>query len=335
MTIVDIAKEAGYSVSTVSRVLNGRRDVSQETREKIMGVVEAHRFVPNNNAKHLKQSVSQSILVLVKGTSNMLFANLIEEVQEVVGDSDYTIRIHYLDEDSNEVQEAVRICREHKPLGILFLGDNEQNFKKDFEQVKVPCVLVTGKGDGLGFKNLSSVSTDDMAAAEKAVDYLFAHGHQHIGVIGGDMVMSSPSRHRKIGCIRSFEKYGYKFDEHYYASARFSFKSAYDAMNRLLRQDLPVTAVFAMSDVMAIGAMRAIFDAGLRVPEDISIIGFDGTLLSDYYNPKIVTIRQGYEQIARRSVEILLSMIDLNQQAVHELVPFELKNTESVIARNK
>ena len=102
-------------------------------------------------------------------------------------------------------------------------------------------------------------------------------------------------------------------------------------MQQLLSQDLPITAVFAMSDVMAIGAMRAIFDAGLRVPEDISIIGFDGTLLADYYNPKIVTIRQGYEEIAKRSVEILLNMIDLNKQAVHELIPFALKNTESVI----
>lgn len=333
MTIVDIAKEAGYSVSTVSRVLNGRRDVSQETRKKIMGIVEARQFVPNNNAKHLKQTVSQSILILVKGTSNMLFANLIEAVQETVGDSDYTIRVHYLDEDSNEVQEAVRMCREHKPLGILFLGNNEQNFQKEFEQVHIPCVLVTGKGDELGFPNLSSVSTDDVAAAEEAVDYLLAHGHKQIAVLGGDMELSSPSRHRKMGCMRSFEKSGYRFDDQYYIAARFSFDSAYNAMERFLQQNLPVTAVFAMSDVMAIGAMRAIFDAGLRVPEDISIIGFDGTLLSDYYNPKIVTIRQGYEQIARRSVEILLSMIDLNQQAVHELVPFELKNTQSVITR--
>lgn len=333
MTIVDIAKEAGYSVSTVSRVLNGRRDVSQETREKIMGIVEARQFVPNNNAKHLKQTVSQSILILVKGTSNMLFANLIEAVQETVEDSDYTIRVHYLDEDSNEVQEALRMCREHKPLGILFLGNNDEYFLKEFEQVHVPCVLVTGKGDELGFSNLSSVSTDDVAAAEKAVDYLFEHGHRHIGVIGGDMKMSTPSRHRKMGCKRSFEKYGYTFEEKYYATARFSYDSAYQAMNHLFEQKLPITAVFAMGDVMAIGAVRAILDAGLRVPEDISIIGFDGTQLSDYYNPKIVTIRQGYEQIARRSVEILLSMIDLNQQAVHELVPFELKNTESVVMR--
>ena len=305
MTIVDIAKEAGYSVSTVSRVLNGRRDVSEEARDRIMRIVEAYQFVPNNNAKHLKQTVSQSILILVKGTSNMLFTNIIEVIQ-------------------------VRMCREHKPMGILFLGGNIQYFHEEFELVNVPCVLVTDRADKLGFRNLASVSTDDMAAAEMAVDYLFDHGHRDIAVIGGDMALSSPSKYRKAGAKRSFIKHGCEFEEESYAVARFSYESAYNAMNRMLASKRSITAVFAMSDVMAVGAMRAIFDAGLRVPEDISVIGFDGTLLADYYNPKIVTVCQGYEKIARKSIDLLFGMIDLNKPATHELVPFSLKNTESV-----
>ena len=159
MTIVDIAKEAGYSVSTVSRVLNGRRDVSEEARDRIMRIVEAYQFVPNNNAKHLKQTVSQSILILVKGTSNMLFTNIIEVIQDTIEGSDYSLRVHYLDEDADEVKEAVRMCREHKPMGILFLGGNIQYFHEEFELVNVPCVLVTDRADKLGFRNLASVST--------------------------------------------------------------------------------------------------------------------------------------------------------------------------------
>jgi LacI family transcriptional regulator len=333
MTIVDIAREAGYSVSTVSRVLNGRRDVSAKARERILSVVDERQFVPNRNAKNLKQTASQGILLLVKGTSNMLFADVTEELQIMVENSDHSLRVHYLDEDMNEVKEAIRICREHRPIGILFLGANVENFTEEFELVTVPCVLVTDRGDELGFENLSSVSTDDETAAEQAMDYLFEHGHRNIGIIGGNMELSSPSRRRKRGCLHSFEKYGCTFDERNYATARFSFDSAYRAMKQLLAQDLQLTAVFAMSDVMAIGAMRAIFDAGLRVPEDISVIGFDGTLLADYYHPKIVTIRQQHEQIARRSVDLLLNMIDLNRKGEHELIPFTMKNTESVIQR--
>lgn len=332
MTIVDIAKESGYSVSTVSRVLNGRRDVSPAAREKIMEIVDAHQFVPNNNAKHLKQTDSKSILILVRGTSNMLFSSLIEALQQTLDPSDYALRIHYLDEGANEVAEAVRLCREHKPRGILFLGSNTQYFKQQFSQVDVPCVLVTDRADALGFDNLSSVSTDDEAAAEVAMDYLFGHGHRDIAVIGGDPDVSSPSEHRYRGCVNSYKKHGFTFPENYFVKARYSFEGAYYAMSEILRRKLPVTAVFAMGDVMAVGAIRAILDAGLRVPEDISIVGFDGTQLADYYNPKIVTICQKYEDIAQRSVEILLQMIELKKSAVHELVPFALKNTESVRA---
>ena len=224
MTIVDIAKEAGYSVSTVSRVLNGRRDVSEEARDRIMRIVEAYQFVPNNNAKHLKQTVSQSILILVKGTSNMLFTNIIEVIQDTIEGSDYSLRVHYLDEDADEVKEAVRMCREHKPMGILFLGGNIQYFHEEFELVNVPCVLVTDRADKLGFRNLASVSTDDMAAAEMAVDYLFDHGHRDIAVIGGDMALSSPSKYRKAGAKRSFIKHGCEFEEESYAVARFSYE---------------------------------------------------------------------------------------------------------------
>ena len=330
MTIVDIAKEAGYSVSTVSRVLNGRRDVSEEARDRIMRIVEAYQFVPNNNAKHLKQTVSQSILILVKGTSNMLFTNIIEVIQDTIEGSDYSLRVHYLDEDADEVKEAVRMCREHKPMGILFLGGNIQYFHEEFELVNVPCVLVTDRADKLGFRNLASVSTDDMAAAEMAVDYLFDHGHRDVAVIGGDMALSSPSKYRKAGAKRSFIKHGCEFEEESYAVARFSYESAYNAMNRMLASKRSITAVFAMSDVMAVGAMRAIFDAGLRVPEDISVIGFDGIDLGNYLTPRLTTIRQKSDRIADRSMEILVDRIEEEKEAIHELVSFDIIAGESV-----
>lgn len=330
MTIVDIAKESGYSVSTVSRVLNNRRDVSPAAKKKIMEIVEAHNFVPNNNAKNLKQVVSKTIIVLVKGTSNMLFANIIEEIQSVVGASDYTAAVYYLDEDEDEVFEALRLSRERKPLGILLLGGNPENATDKFEQITIPCVMVTNRADEVNCTNLSSVSTDDTKAAEKAVDYLIEHGHTKIAEIGGDLKISQTAINRHRGCVKSFKKHNLEMNEAYYEKARFSYDSSYRAMTRLLDKDIEISAVFAMSDVMAIGAIRAIRDRGLNVPEDISIMGFDGTTLADYYNPKIVSVRQGYKQMAVRSVEILISMIDLNKPATHELIPFTLTDGESV-----
>lgn len=331
LTIKDIAKESGYSVSTVSRVLNNRRDVSTEAKKRIEEIVTQHHFVPNNNAKHLKQTTSKTISVLVKGTSNMLFANIVEEIQKTVEKTKYTVNITYIDEDDNEVEEAVIVCRERKPLGMLFLGGNPRSFEESFQQINIPCVLVTNQGEALDFDNLSSVSTDDERAAECAIDYLIEQGHRDIGILGGDFEVSHTSKQRYKGCIRSFKKHSIIFDETlYYEKTRFSFDSAYRSMCRLYEKAGDITAVFAMSDMTAIGAIRALIDMGIRVPEDISIMGFDGIALAEYYNPKLTTIQQQHRILAARSVEILLNDIELNTASVHEIVPFNLVAGESV-----
>lgn len=331
LTIKDIAKESGYSVSTVSRVLNNRRDVSPEAKKRIEEIVAQHHFVPNNNAKHLKQATSKTIAVLVKGTSNMLFTSIVEEIQKKIEKTRYTVNITYIDEDDNEVEEAVIVCRERKPMGMLFLGGNPVSFQESFHKINVPCVLVTNRGSGLAFDNLSSIATDDKKAAECAIDFLIEQGHTRIGILGGDCNLSHTSNQRYLGCLNSFTKHNVTFDENvYYEKARFSYENAYYAMQRLYERADDITAVFAMSDVTAIGAIRALIDMGVSVPEDISVMGFDGITLAKYYNPKLTTIQQQYETLASRSVEILLNNIELNTSPVHEIISFNLLPGESV-----
>lgn len=226
VTIKDIARESGYSVSTVSRVLNNRNDVSPDARKKIEEVVAKFNFVPNNNAKHLKQNNSKAIGVLVKGISNMLFASVVEEIQRMIEKTEYTLVVSYLDEDADEVEQAILLCRERKPLGLLFLGGNPEYFHREFSGVDVPCVLVTNRANEMHFENLSSVATDDIAAARCAVDQLFVAGHRRIGILGGDFDKSYTSHQRFLGCEQSFSEHGAVLDvEHCYEKARFSFGS--------------------------------------------------------------------------------------------------------------
>lgn len=123
----------------------------------------------------------------------MLFASIVEEIQCMIENTDYTLIVSYLDEDADEVEQAVLLCRERKPLGLLFLGGNPEYFKKEFAQVDVPCVLVTNLADQMDFPNLSSVATDDIAAAKCAVDALFDAGHTKIGILGGDIENRTPA----------------------------------------------------------------------------------------------------------------------------------------------
>lgn len=331
MTIKDIAKESGYSVGTVSRVLNNSTEVSDKARNAILEVVNKYHFQLNSNAKHLKMQNKNGIAIIIKGTQNMLFASIVEQMQGLIKKESYDSRFFYIDEDENEVEQAIQICRERKPLGILFLGSNLKYFKERFAEVDVPCVLVTNSAQELNFSNLSSVSTNDEEAANYVIKYLISLGHKNIAVLGGDTEVSIAALLREMGCRRAFQEKKIPYHpEKQYAVARFTMEDAYYSMNQLLDKMPELSAVFAMSDVMAIGAMRAIIDRGLRIPEDVSVVGFDGIDLARYLKPTLTTIRQNRENIAMKSVNILLEHIDdESKEAVHIVEPFRLVNGES------
>ena len=153
MTIKDIAKESGYAVGTVSRVLNNHPDVSEKARKTIMEVVEKHHFKLNNNAKHLKQQASSGIAIIVKGSQNMLFASIVERLQGLIEEKDFACFIYYIGEEENEVEQAESVCLERHPKGILFLGSNLKFFQERFARIDVPCVLVTNSAEQLHFRS--------------------------------------------------------------------------------------------------------------------------------------------------------------------------------------
>ncbi len=329
MTIKDLAEKTGYSVATISRVLNAQSNVSEKARRVIMDAVSESGFQININARQLKQRAT-SILVIVKGTSNEMFSEMIEIIQSLVAQTHYPLHVDYIDEDSNEVLRAVRLCREKKPLGILFLGGNSVNFQNDFDKIDIPCVLASNDASALSFQNLSSVYTDDRQAARCAIDALVALGHRRFVVVGGDRKVSDTSRLRYEGCLQSFKKHGIDFDEETdYQGVRFSYQDGYDAAQKLISNGRPFTALFAEADVMAIGAIRALHNNGLRVPQDVSVMGFDGLPLGSYLVPSLSTVIQSVETMARRSVEILIDAIENGGACRHETVPFVLSRCES------
>ncbi len=333
MTIKDLAAKTGYAVGTVSRALNDHPNVSEKARAAILQAAAESGFQLNVNAKQLKQQHSTTILVIVKGTRNELFGDMVEAIQTRIAQTRYQLVVDYMDEDLNEVHRAVQLCREKKPLGILFLGGNDQNFIQDFHRIDIPCVLVTGDASVLHFDNLSSVSTDDLEAARCAIDLLISLGHSRIAIIGGDRTVSDTSRLRYEGCLKAFREHGIDFDtERDYQGVRYSYEDGYQATQTLLAKGCKFSAIFAIADVMAIGAIRALWDNGLRVPEDVSVMGFDGLPLGSFLVPQLSTVCQSTREIAERSVEILLGGIEEGQTACHEMVPFALQHRESVRA---
>ena len=172
--------------------------------------------------------------------------------------------------------------------------------------------------------------TDDTAAADDAVSYLIAQGHRRIGIIGGDPEGSDTSRMRLQGSRNAMHRAGIA-SEVAYGSNLYSYDGGYQAMQELLLQKADITAVFAMADVMAIGAIRALRDVGLRVPEDISVLGFDGLQIGSYFLPKLTTVHQSVELLADRAAKFLVENIEKGVRSRHENVPFTMDLRESVI----
>ena len=331
MTIKDLAAKTGYAVGTVSRALNDHPNVSDKARKAILQAAAECGFELNVNAKQLKQTHSNSILVIVKGTSNELFGEMLESIQSLMAVTRYDLVVDYMDEDLNEVIRAVQLCREKKPCGLLFLGGNPENFAADFDKIDIPSVVVTNDASALKFDNLSSVSTDDLEAGRCAIHTLADLGHRRIAVIGGDRKTSETSRLRFEGCKMAFAERGIDFDDDRdYQGVRYSSQDGYRATKALLAAGSRFTAIFAIADVMAIGAIRALWEEGLRVPEDVSVMGVDGLPLGEFLVPQLATVRQSVKPMARRSVQLLLDAIEEGKGATHETVPFEIQKRESI-----
>jgi len=331
MTIKDIAKECGVAVGTVSRVLNNHPDVSTVTREKVMAVVEKHGFVLNENAKQLKSQNRKTLIIILKGTSSILLNSLLEKCLQRIESSPYTAQIVVLDEYENEAKRAKRIFYEQKPVGFIFLGGNPEEYEEDFKTIQVPCVLISNQANNVEDGTLSSVSVDSFDASHKISEYLIQNGHTKIGVIGGDIEIAELSRFRYQGFCAALNEHGISFDyDKAYVTSKYSFDGGAKAVVELLEKYPDLTAIFTMSDVMAIGAIRQLKDMGYSVPDDISIVGFDGIPLAEYCDPRLTTIRQIQDVLVNQGMDTLLNTIERNSQSIHIVTPFELIEGTSV-----
>jgi LacI family transcriptional regulator len=333
VTIKDIARLSGYSIGTVSRVINNQRDVSEAAIQKIQAVIEEVGYQPNSNARHLKRLRSLAVTVFVKGTNNLFLTELLEHLQEYLKDAGEKVNVVFLDESANEVETAIVECNERHPKGLIFLGADLNHFRSDFGKINVPSVLIAAYGADLGFDNLSSFCTDDYIGGYTAVKKLLEKGHRDIAVIGGFLTDEyyQTSTSRLNGALKALSEEGIALDRNRkYIQSSFSIEDGYHNFYTAYKNGLRCTALFALSDMIALGVLRAACDLGLRVPDDISIIGFDGIETVNYSIPRISTIRQDTGVLAKKGADDLLLRMQYSRNPVHERLPFQFIDGESI-----
>ena len=334
MTIKDIARACGVSVSTVSRVLNNRPDVSDDVRGKVLRAVEDSRYIPNNSARDLVRSRSDAIGVIVRGMGNLFFADMLKTVSREIETSGYTMVLHFIDSDADEVKAGAILEREKKLRGLIFLGGRFDYTPAELALVGVPyvCCSFTNCFGSLKEEDYASVSIDDYMTAYKAVEKLIELGHRRIAAVVPSCSDRSISELRYNGYLAALREHGIDFDSRLLVETGgcFGMAETYDGARRLVESGADFTALFALSDTTAIAAMKALEDRGVRIPEDVSVIGIDGLSVSEYVSPTLTTMIQPAEEMGRESVRILLDMLEGREKPRHLLLPAWLRQGASV-----
>ena len=318
LTIVDIARLAHVSVSTVSRVLNHHPDVSAATAERIMAVIEENGFVPNLSARNLKRESTKAIGVIIKGFTNPLFTAMLEIIQREIERNGYMLILAQVDPNQDEVSAAISLCKEKKPRGLIFMGGNFRHAQDKLAMLDAPYVMLTiTMHENVDRSSFSSVTVDDFAAGRSVAEKMYAAGHRQVVVMGASPDDISISKLRIDGFAKGLQEHGLTLTpDRIVFSGDFSYQNGYHTAMALFKAKTRFTCLFCISDIQALGAMRAIHDAGYRMPDDISIIGFDGIEEGRYHIPSLATMCQPITKMANSSVRMLLNHI--RSSAAHE-----------------
>ena len=333
MTIKDIAKLCGVSVSTVSRVLNDRPDVSPAVREQVLAAVRESNYVPNNSARDLVRTSSDAIGLVVRGVSNPFYSDIIKVIGREIDAAGYTMVMQQIGANEDEIARGAIMEREKKLRGIIFLGGRWDYSPEELGPITVPfvCCSFTNSFGSLDRRSYSSVTIEDAQAAEAAVGELLKLGHRRIACLVAETDDRSISELRWHGYVKALIEAGIEPDEALVARAHsFNMEDAYAAAAGLARSGADFTAMFIIADAMAVAAIKALADLGREVPRDCSVIAIDGLTFSEYIRPTLTTLCQPTSRMGEESVKILLDVIEGRSGPRHVVLAPELRAGASI-----
>lgn len=315
VTIKDISKASGFSVTTVSKALNNYPDISPHTKDTIMQLCDDMGYVPNSSARSLKTTHSFTIGVVFEEVTNQglqhpVFSRILESFKKEVEAKGFDI-LFLAKQMGNQNGSYLQHSKRKQVEAILVLcADFNTREMRELYQSDLPIVMIDFSMD-----RVTNITSDNKAGVDQAVDHLIGLGHRRIAHIHGDL-NSFIGGQRKEYFEEALKAHSLEVKDEYLISGQFfSREEGYQAMKNLIRLDSPPTAIFCASDMLAIGAIEAATEAGKRVPEDFSIVGFDGIDLGQLITPRLTTIRQDTREIGRLAAIHMLAFIEDREDA--------------------
>jgi LacI family transcriptional regulator len=332
ITIKDVARKAGVSISTVSRVINDSKPVTDEIKQRVLNVIEETGYVPNPLARSLVTKKSQLIGVIVPEVSDSFVSEIVNGIEEVAKMYDYDILLANTYSDKEQELKSINLLRAKQVEGIVMMswliGEEHINF---INKCQIPATYISKTARGF---DVHSVSISNTKATYDMTKYLIEKGHQKIGFIMTSEDTTVMEKERYTGYENAMNEANLKIYEELVKSGDTEYDGGYKGMNEILKSKNIPDAVFVTGDEAAIGAMNAIFDAGYRVPEDISVAGFNDVKLASIYRPKLTTVHQPLYDMGAVAIRMVIKMINgevLDEKKVE--LPYRIVERESVIEK--
>ncbi len=307
LTIRDVARQAGVSVTTASRVLNNREDVSAETRQRVLAVSQRLQYVPSAMARGLVSGRAWMLGVVVNDSASPVYAEIVKGIETTTNAAGYGLLLGNSADSQEQALSRLAMLHASHIEGVLLAP--VQTDRRDVEELTrlgVPFVLLLRH---FGDLEHDYVVADNFAGGEMVTRHLLALGHRRIGHIAGP-AHTSTAQGRLAGYCEALAAADLPYDESLVSAGRFTVSSGYDAALRLLdRRDRP-SAVFAASDMQAVGVMKAARQIGLRIPDDLALAGGDDVELAEFLEIPLTTFRVPYEQIGMRAADILIARLE-------------------------
>ncbi len=307
VTIYDVAREAGVSMATVSRVVNNNPNVKPQTRKKVYEAIERLGYRPNAVARGLASKKTTTVGVVIPDIANAIFAEVARGIEDIANMYHYNIILCNADKRKDKEIRVINTLLEKQVDGLLFMGgavteDHVQAFRTSNVPI-VLCATTDDKGD------IPSVDIDHEAAAFDAVGKLIADGHRSIAMISGTLQDPANGYARFQGYKRALEHAGIAYREDYVRIGNYRYESGIEATQYFLGLGDRPTAIFSATDEMAIGAIHCIQDSGLSVPDDVSVISVDNSRISSMVRPLLTTVAQPMYDIGAVSMRLLTKLM--------------------------
>jgi LacI family transcriptional regulator len=329
-TIKDVAKYANVSIATVSRIVNGLPGYSEDTKKKVQEAIEALGYQPNAIARGLINKRTQTIGVLFPEVSGMLSSEVLEGVENAAHDGGFSVIVCNTTSSGKRTVKYLRLLQEKRVDGIIFASEDvKEEYYKIFQEMKVPVVLVSTASSNY---DLPFVRVNDFEGALQATEYLIKNGHKQIGMIGGSKSDPIAGIPRMKGFEEALQKHNLAFSEnHVTTNEGYRFQNGKESLPVLLKKLPDMTALFAASDEMAIGAMSAALQLGIKVPEELSIIGYDNLKIAEMCYPALTTVSQPLKDMGQTAGDILVKLIKGEEkEAESRYMPFTIVERQSV-----